>query len=329
MQIIPIFFSANDNYIPIVSVMIRSIMENAVNSKAERKYEIIILHRGISKEYTEKLREMSIQFANFSIDFHEMILEDDAFFISRHITVETYFRLFIPYRFPQYKRALYLDGDMVCQADISELFDTDLSKFLVAGVRDAAVTWYFLPEKKKSIEHRKIYEYMLSMKNPSSYINGGMLLINCEMYREIYSEKNVIDTIFSRKWQVHDQDIINYLAEDKIFHLDYEWDLMPIWKWAKYLPQDLKNKYIEAHKNPKIIHYKPYNCWWYVPHAELFWKYATRTPFIKEIIDKMDKSGLLNENPVSKMWNEVKTEMGYRAILKAMIIDCWRKLWRF
>jgi len=129
---------------------------------------------------------------------------------------------------------------------------------------------------------------MLSMENPTDYINAGMLLINCENFRQTYSEKEVIDTIFSREWQVHDQDIINFLAKDKIFHLNYEWDFM-MTSWAQYLPQNLCEKYLEGGMKPKIIHYKPYLFSWYIPNFQFFWKYATRTPFLDVIVWKVQE----------------------------------------
>ena len=287
-DVIPIFFSVNDNYVPIMSVMIQSIMENA---DKERKYEFIILHLDISVGSMEKLREMSAEFPDFSIEFFDFTETADKcnFFVSRHIIVEAYFRLFIPFRFPQYKKALYFDGDMVATADISRLFDMDISGYLVGGVRDIAAAWHFLPQEMKDGEHRRVYEYMLSTEKPSDYINSGMLLINCEEFRRTYCEKDVSAAISSREWQVHDQDVINFLAKDKIFHIDYEWNFM-LTSWARYLPQDLSAKYLEGGTNPKIIHYKPYHFWWYIPNFEFFWKYATRTPFLDKIVEKVRRS---------------------------------------
>jgi len=281
-----------------MSVMIRSIMENAGTG---RKYEIVVLHRDITAGSMEKLRAMAAGFPDFSVDFHEMVFDNDKFFVSRHITAEAYFRLFIPFRFQQYGKALYFDGDMVCRTDISRLFDTDISNYLIGGVRDIGVAWYFLPKKRRNVIDSKTYEYMLSMEKPDEYINSGMLLINCEKFRKTYSEKEIVDTIFSREWQVHDQDVINFLANEKILHLGYEWDFMPVSHRAKYLPQELKAGYFEAAKNPKIIHYKPYSCWWHVPHFQHFWKYAARTPFFEEIVGAMDKKGLLNEDVTDKV----------------------------
>jgi lipopolysaccharide biosynthesis glycosyltransferase len=268
-----------------MSVMLRSILETA---DKERKYEIIILNCDISQNSMEKLREMFVEFPNFSLEFSDFteIAENCKFFVSRHITIEAYFRLWIPFKFPQYKKALYFDGDMVATTDVSQLFDMDISGYLVGAVRDVAAAWYFLPQNLKTDEYRKIYEYMLSMKNPSDYINSGMLVINCEKFRQTYSQNDILDAISSREWQVHDQDVINFLAKDKILHLDYSWNFM-LTSWARCLPQNLAQKYLEGGKNPKVIHYKPYNFDWYIPNFEFFWKYATRTPFLDKIVEKV------------------------------------------
>jgi lipopolysaccharide biosynthesis glycosyltransferase len=292
----------------------RSIIENA---DTRQKYEFIILHCGdISQNSMKKLCEMLTEFRNFSIEFSDFteIAKNYNFFISRHITVEAYFRLFIPFKFPQYEKALYFDGDMVCRTDISRLFNMDILNYLIGAVHDIAVAWYFLPENLKNDEFRKIYEYILSTEKPSDYINSGMLLMNCKKFRQIYSEKDVVDTILSREWQVHDQDVINFLAKDKILYLDYEWNFMSN-GWAKYLPQNLKNKYIYAEENPKIIHNKPYKYWWYIPYFDEFWKYATRTPFIKEIAARMDIN-MKFEDKICTAIQEKKTVLGGRAMLK-------------
>lgn len=326
MQTIPIFFASNDNYIPYVSVMMQSIMENAA---VERKYVFYILHTDIKIETIEKLQKQAETFPCFSLGFIDMspYIKNYDFFTSRHITTEAYFRLFIPYII-DVKKAIYLDGDMVCNVDISELFDTDISDNLLAGVRDIAVAWNYQPKNMKDKSFLKIYEYMLSTEKPSEYINSGMLLLNCEKIRQVYSEKDIADTIFSRDWQVHDQDVINFLAKDKILLLDYEWDFMPT-DCAKYLPPHLKNKYDEAQKKPKIIHYKPYSVWWYIPKFELFWKYATRTPFIDDIVKVVNKNNDLEkliEKRIEEWMKENVELVSFWKVLKIKIKNKLQKL---
>jgi len=184
---IPIFFASNEFYIPYVSVMMQSIMENAAK---ERKYEFYILHKDIKTETMEKLQEQVRIFSDFSLNFVDMSshIKDYDFFISRHITKEAYFRLFIPYIFPKMEKAFYFDGDMVCLTDISELFNTDISDYLVAATRDTAVSWYYGPEDKNK---PNIFPVILNMENPQDYINSGMLFINCEKFRRTSLENTM------------------------------------------------------------------------------------------------------------------------------------------
>ncbi|MCL1947129.1 MAG: glycosyltransferase family 8 protein [Chitinivibrionia bacterium] len=316
---VAIFFSSNDNYMPYVSVMAQSIMENA---QKERKYDFYILHRDIKNETMETLRKQISLFSNFSLNFADMSphIKDYDFFVSRHVTAETYFRLFIPYIFPDLEKVIYLDGDMICLVDISQLFDIDISDCLVGGTFDPAASWYFAPKKVKTREWKKIFEVVSCMKNPENYINAGMLLINCKKFRETYSMQDIIDKIFSRKWQVHDQDIINVLAEGKIFNIHKSWDYM-FDQYAKYLPQNLFAQYLQAQKEPKIIHFKPYAVWYYIPHFEAFWKYATRTSYLKEIVSRMNKNGIIDKKLEDKVCVTIRERTGFggNAILKTIL----------
>ena len=52
----------------------------------------------------------------------------------------------------------------------------------------------------------------------------------------------------------------------------------------------MKDKYMEARINPKIVHYagpeKPWTCPW-GDFAEIFWDYAKKTPYYEEILYRM------------------------------------------
>jgi len=293
---IPVFFASNEFYIPYVSVMMQSIMENAAKG---RKYEFYILYIDIKNETMEILKKQVSLFPDFSLNFFDVsqYVKGYDFFVSRHITVEAYFRLFIPYIFPNLEKTLYFDGDMVCLTDISQLFDTDISNYLVGGVRDySGLSTYYSSKWKRKRKWAKVEEVLLSMEHPENYINSGMLLINCEKFRKTHTIQYILDIICSRKWQSHDQDVINVLAKDKILYFDYEWNYSPYpAPFVKYFPEIHRNKYIETKKNPKIIHSNPYSCWWYIPHFEFFWKYATRTPFVNDIIARMNKNGIIEK----------------------------------
>ena len=100
---IPIVFSANEYYIPYTAVAIQSIMEHA---NKENDYHFYILHKDISDEFARPLREQVSRFPNCLIDFIDVsdYISNYAFFVSRHISVETYFRLLIPYILTDYDK---------------------------------------------------------------------------------------------------------------------------------------------------------------------------------------------------------------------------------
>jgi lipopolysaccharide biosynthesis glycosyltransferase len=213
---IPIFFSSNDNYVPYLSVAMQSVMENAKNG---RKYEFYVLYKNIKAEMMETLQKQVNLFSDFSLNFVDVspYIKNDNFFLSHHITAESYFRLFIPYIFPNMEKAIYLDCDTVCLTDISQLFDIIISDYFIAGVSDAGLCLHYAPKWAVNKKITKPFDVLLNMKHPENYINCGVLLINCAKFREKYTLQDVIDTTLSRKWFCHDQDIISVLAKDDVF----------------------------------------------------------------------------------------------------------------
>jgi lipopolysaccharide biosynthesis glycosyltransferase len=263
----------------------QSIMENA---SKDRQYKFFILHRDIQCDTVSLLKKQIAMFPQFSIDFIDVTqyIARYNFFISRHITIEAYFRLLIPYLLVDYKKALYFDVDMIVRTDVADLFDIELNEKLIAAVRDVGVSWYYSPEHTEDINF--LYSVLLNLKHPDEYFNDGMLVWNIERFRSTISMQELFDLVVSREWQVHDQDILNYLAEGKTLLLPFEWDFMRCDDWAVHLPEDLRKEYIAAEQNPKILHYKPWiNSQRFIHYFELFWNYAVKTPFIDTIIDRV------------------------------------------
>jgi len=318
----PIVFSANNYYVPYTATMIQSIMENAGNN---RQYIIYILHQEINDENMELLKKQVLLFSNFSIKFINVTQYMSRYnlYISRQITIETYFRFLIPELLSEYKKAIYLDGDMICCADIASLFDIDIENCLLAAVRDLGVAWYY---SNKSRERKYLYDcVMLKLKNIDEYFCAAMTVFNIEMFRKTITTDKLFELAMSRNWEIHDQDILNFLAEGKTFLLPYHWNFMHT-EWAKYLPEYLRRDYYDAEKNPKIIHYKPWKNEFNIPHFQQFWKYATRTPFIDEIIKRMEEKKLISAETIQEVIiNNIKRRNGLGL---RFILNCF-KAWLF
>jgi lipopolysaccharide biosynthesis glycosyltransferase len=325
MENIPIVFAANNYYVPYMAAMIQSVMENA---DPNRRYYLFILHREINNDNVYLLKKQVSLFLNFSIEFINVnqYISKYNLFISRHITVEAYFRLLIPDIFSNYQKVIYLDCDMICCTDIASLFDINLENNLIAAVWDTGVAWYYSQNHSEDI--KTMYSsVLLHLKKPYEYFCSGMCIFNIELFRKTISINKLLELAASREWQLHDQDVLNFLAEGKSLLLSFYWDFM-FTPYAKYLPEHLQTEYNEAKKYPGIIHYKPWNEENYIPHFELFWKYATRTPFINDIIKRMNEKYLIKDaiSFPDKILQNIIQRQGIG--IKFLLVDCL-KAWLF
>jgi lipopolysaccharide biosynthesis glycosyltransferase len=225
----------------------------------------------------------------------------------------------IPDLFPDYEKVIYLDGDMICQTDLADLYRVDLGNRLLASSRDILGTGgYYRP---KGFKERRYRDEVLKISNPDNYFIDGMLLINIAEFRKQFTVKKLLNFAVSREWKCHDQDVLNVLCDGKTLILPMEWDFTEDDDAAAYLPGYLQKEYFEAKKAPKIIHFaakakKPWENMVNVPFFELFWKYATRTPFIGAIIARMREKGLTGLSYRERIRSDIKNrELGARFIL--------------
>ena len=266
---IPIFFAADDNYAPFLSVAIISLLDKSDKNKF---YKIHILNDNMSLENIKKIK--GLQTSNSEIIFNSINnnlecindrldnrLRPDIF------TLTIYFRLFIPEMFKEYDKAIYIDSDVVLNSDISELYDIDLENNYIGACRDKSIIGikefenYFT--KGVGIDYR-------------DYINSGVLLLNMKELRN----KKLSDKFLYLLNKYHfenvdpDQAYINFLCNGKIKYLDNAWDAMP----------NLEKNKLE---NPKLIHYNLFFKPWHydnITYEEYFWEYAKKSIYYEEIV---------------------------------------------
>lgn len=59
--------------------------------------------------------------------------------VSEHISIASYFRVLIPNLLPaNYKKAIYLDADMIVQRDISKLWNQNIEDYHLLAAQDMA-----------------------------------------------------------------------------------------------------------------------------------------------------------------------------------------------
>ena len=91
-------------------------------------------------------------------------------------------------------KILYLDGDVLCRKDISQLYDMDISQTEIAGVPDRYGKWFF----GNILKH--------------NYLNSGVLLMNMENIRKSGLFEKCRKMCRDEKMFMPDQTALNKLA---------------------------------------------------------------------------------------------------------------------
>lgn len=274
---IPIFFTINDAYVPLLGVALASMKENA---SKEYLYKIYVIHEEVTKENQERIR--ALEQDDFWIEFVSM-KQSLAMITDRtenklrcdYFTLTIYFRLFIPEMFPQFDKAIYIDSDVVVPGDISELYEIDLGDDYIGACPDHSVA--------NVAPLANYMEHAIGIDR-NHYVNSGVLLMNLKKLREKKLGEHFLRLLTTYHFDclAPDQDYLNAMCYGHICYLEECWDVMP-------------NKMVKVpYQNSKLIHYnlfdKPW-CYEGILYEEDFWKYARETEFYGELQEHLRSYG--------------------------------------
>lgn len=276
MSGIPIFLSSDDKYAPFVATTMASICANTKSF-----IEFYVLDDRISNKNKSKIKKTSRFFKNFSVEF--ISVNTDSHFghlkDMPHISRTMYSRFLIPELGHNINKAIYSDIDVAFTADISELYQTDLK-----GYSLAAVTSYNL----HAINHYQKAAARLKLKNFDSIFNSGLLLIDCNKWRNLGITEKLVELAekleSEGRLEFKDQDTLNKFFDGDYLCLDKTWNVMHKVLETNFSEAEIKN----ILSNHKMAHYtgpgifKPWNNK-NLKGAEYFWKYVPYTAFSKDI----------------------------------------------
>ena len=301
----------NDIYVPYISALIESIIQNA---EQKRPYEIFILTTNISLKNQENLKNQIKNDKRFFIEFINVneFIKDKKLNIYSHLSIETYFRFFIFDLFPDIEKVLYLDSDLIINSDIADLYDINIDGKYLAAAKDIDIAGLLNFEKDKGIYIKNVIGY----QGKDEYFQAGVILFNVQEIKKKISTENLFKIAQKRKWYWMDQDILNYVFKGNVLYLNQQWNCIMNWKnliegmcrmdILKLAPKQLFNEYLEARKNPFIIHYAGNQKPWEYPKADFsdyFWKYAKNSIYLSQIL-KQNKSKF--KKKLFKLLNKIK-----------------------
>ena len=289
---IAICFSTDNNFVPYLAVVMQSLVHNISQFN---NYDIVILEENLTdfhkKDFFKYSREnVSIRFINMT---SYMESYKDVWYIhnwgKKWHSLSVYYRFFIPEIFKEYQKVVFLDGDIIINIDIAELYNVDLKENLVGAVQDFA----------RNIKNDAIAEYSEKVLDVDrkKYFNAGVLVFNLKKLTKIKFLDNCIKTLQEiGRPKLQDQDILNIVLKDQVLYLNNAynclfWSILHGRSNAKeLLDSELYSLWEEMAKNPKIFHYAGSRKPWSEPNLEYatyFWSYARQTPFYEEILGRM------------------------------------------
>ena len=291
---IPVVFSSDDKFFKFTATALQSIIDN---SNTQNNYDIFIMCKNISCDYKEKLAGLVKGHDNFSIRYASM--DDFLDLFEADVNTETtYYRLWIPKIFNNFKKILYLDSDIVAEKDIAELFFTDIGNCLLGAAPDIGV--FRIAHRNHELS-RFIQKYAIETLKLASlydYVQAGVLLFNVEaMNRFGFFDECFKFLSKNPKPYYKDQDVINFVCRDSIFRFAVKWNV----EWHcvffpqdaplnKALPKQFYEAYMDARRDTYILHFSGCSKPWAEPDkpmANVFWKYARRAPFYEVILSDM------------------------------------------
>lgn len=279
IPIIPIVFAANNSYSVFCYTAIYSVIKNAGK---DYFYYVYVFQTGITEENCRMLESLTAD--NVKVECIDISKHTNRVQLkgSLHLSIETYYRLFIPCILPQYEKILYLDSDMCILSDVAELYKCDLNGYAVGAALD--IPCYPL----------EIHSRELGGLDCKKNFNAGVLVIDTLKFeKEKIREKclQLLEEDYkreTRKLIFADQDALNIVLYENYFVLDKKWNYQPQYLWREQeVFEEFRQEYVSEQARALIMHFagdkKP---WKYpeLPKSDVFWKYAKETPVFEKIL---------------------------------------------
>ncbi len=319
-------YHSSDAYARILAVSIASLFEN--NQTCD-EINVYIIERCIVDETRAALNSIAQKYGRniIYIPMPDINAKEDLRLqkVKKKWIFDSYCRIYLDDLLPDsVEKVLYLDSDVLVTDSLQELWNTDLSKNVAAGVKDCI--------------SQKYYE-LLGLKDGAHYCNSGVILINLKKWREDHIGDQIRQFVHNRNGYVFfmEQTVINGVIQDKWLILPARYNVNTLMMTLSYQEiQTLRrsddfyseSEVKEALAHPALIHmtsvFLVHNRTWIEgsnhPARPIYEKYKSMTPweceadlpdkrsaFVKirdSIIDIIPKALLLPV--VSAVYNELR-----------------------
>lgn len=298
MNIIPIAFAFDNNLVFPACVCLSSLMMHA---KADTFYDIFILHSEKEMLRTEDLDKLPTFYPNCRITYRTVDNTFDQAFEIRGISTAAYYRLLIPELIPEYNKIIYSDVDVIFRDDLSEIYQTDIEDYYIAGVDSIA---HLIPDLKN------YYEQVRHCDSKGQIYSGNLIINSKKILKD-----NMIALFkehIGEKYKFQDMDILNIVCKGKIKYLP------PSFCLTTYINDFAVNNIEALNENwadvevryaleKGIVHYNGQKPWkGFCPNFDIWWEYYRKSPYFDEKFYFEFFYSKLDELDQLSLWKRIK-----------------------
>lgn len=263
---IPVLMCINARYAQHAAVALVSLLENNRDSW----FDVVVASTDELAEEAVKLRRSLARYENCALTVKHFARSAaiDLPVTAQNYSIDNYTRLWVAEFFPdRTEKILYLDSDIVVVADIRELWNVDVTEWVVGAVS--------IPGSDRCPA--------LGIPERYGYFNSGVLLINLARWRKERMLDRLLDyiTAHSDKIVDVDQDVLNACLYDRRLPLPYVWNVISPF-FFDYHPLGIAAEELQRiRREAKIVHFngaaKPWSYMCRHPRRTEYWKYLSKT----------------------------------------------------
>jgi|GEM_PF-1353637 len=314
LKTIPVAYALNDAFLYPTIVSMTSVLE-CKNEETFIHFYILHSEGELSEESKNKLQSLEKKYRNCAVEIINCKDANRGISIDARRSVAAYHRLLLPNLLPDTDKIIYLDGDTLAYADLSEMYDIDMTNYYVKGYPDEESPWNSREWTRETFGVER-----------GKHIISGVILLNLDLIRKNKIDDRIKEFIEQHPNDLaqHDQTIINIVMREKLGFLPARWGdslkgYKTIWQMREVmqLPDDeiyTEEEMDDAEKNPGIQHltWKPWSNHFVAKHgifpSNFNWALmAQRSDFAEEIFD-------INSN-IGKLVRTNRLAMGHYSIL--------------
>ncbi|ODT08999.1 MAG: hypothetical protein ABS35_43945 [Kaistia sp. SCN 65-12] len=203
----------------------------------------------------------------------------------------TLFRFAVPQVLAELDRVIYLDVDLIVEADLGELFHVSLDGKPMGAVRDIRLIDRALtsaPDRQRLRDDTRDYlRTALGFDTDDAmlnYVQAGVAVLDLRQLRDLDYASRMHDTVrrLGRALRYADQCATNAAFRGDIAILDPRWNVfpeaLPGGEWPDLIPQ-LRAAVAAQRSGPRIIHFAYLKPWRHLglPGGDRWWRHARRT----------------------------------------------------